>query len=354
MHVSNPTAKLNFRAILPIVVGLAAFFIYILLFNVDISKIAATAQSANLPLFSTAIAVSIGEVFFATVSWRALLGSLKVKISFVRSFLYTWNSIFIDTLIPAEGVSGELSKVYLVSKEQGGISGKAVASVVMQRIIGLVINMIVLLLGVVFLFRSVQLTPLVSNLTVFFTAALTLLIGLLLLISWKEKWSARIINGFIRALEILSRARWNQRLVGIREKAFNANKIFHDSMREFRYDTAKLVVPTLCLFLNWFSSLAVPYLVFLSLGFNVPWAVILITSSIVAAVKAVPFGIPFEAGLPEVTMVTLYTLMGIPAEISATSTVLSRILTLWLRFGIGFAAQQYITLKSASWNSHPE
>jgi uncharacterized membrane protein YbhN (UPF0104 family) len=51
-------------------------------------------------------------------------------------------------------------------------------------------------------------------------------------------------------------------------------------------------------------------------------------------------------------MVTLYTLMGVPAEISATSTILSRILTLWLRFGIGFAAQQYISLKSASWNSH--
>ncbi|MCJ7770640.1 flippase-like domain-containing protein [Candidatus Bathyarchaeota archaeon] len=293
MNVSNPTAKLNFKAILPIVVGLAAFFIYILFFNVDISKIVATAQSANLPLYSTAMAVSIGEVFFATVSWRALLSGLKVKISFVHSVLYTWYSVFIDTLIPAEGVSGELSKVYLVSKEQGGISGKAVASVVMQRIIGLIINMIVLLLGVVFLFRSVQLTPLISNLTVIFTAALTLLIGSLLLISWKEKWSTRIINWFIRAFEILSRGRWNQRLVGIREKALNADKIFHDSMIEFRHDTAKLVVTTLCLFLNWFSSVTVPYLVFLSLGYDVPWAVILITSSIVAAVKAVPFGIPF-------------------------------------------------------------
>ncbi len=351
MDISNLKTKLNLKAVLPIIVGLGAFFLYILLFNVDLSKIAATAQRADLPLFSTAVAVSIGEVFFAAISWKSLLGSLKVKISFVRSFLYTWYSVFVDTLIPAEGVSGELSKVYLISKEQSGVSGKAVASVVMQRIIGLAINMIVLLLGVVFLFRAVQLTPFISTLTVLFTAALTLLIGVLLLVSWKEKWSARIINGFIRAFEILSRARWKQRLAGIREKALKANEMFHDSMKEFRYDTSKLVIPTLCLFLNWFSSLSVPYLVFLSLGFNAPWAVILITSSIVAAVKAVPFGIPFEAGLPEVTMVTFYTLMGIPAEISATSTILSRILTLWLRFGVGFAAQQYISFKGTKMNS---
>ncbi len=119
-------------------------------------------------------------------------------------------------------------------------------------------------------------------------------------------------------------------------------------MREFRHETSKLVAPTLFLFLNWICSLAIPYLVFQSLGFNASWAVIFITSSIVAAVKAVPFGIPFEAGIPEVTMVTFYTLMGIPAEIAATSTILSRILTVWLRFGIGFVAQQYITLKNVT------
>lgn len=354
MYESNPKAKLNLKTVLPIIVGLAAFILYILFLNVDISKIAAMAQHANLTIYSAAIVVSIGEVFFATVSWQVLLSILKVKISIARSFIYTWYSTFIDTLIPAEGVSGELSKVYLMTREQSGISGKAVASVVMQRIIGLVINMVVLILGVVYLFNTTNLPSFISNLTIFFAVGLTFLIVLLLMISWKEKWSARIINSLLKGLDILTRKRWNQRLAGIRESALNADRLFHDSMKEFRHETSKLVPPTLFLFLNWVCSLAIPYLVFLSLGFHASWAVIFITSSIVAAVKAVPFGIPFEAGIPEVTMITFYTLMGIPAEIGATSTILSRILTVWLRFGIGFVAQQYITLKNATVSDLPK
>jgi hypothetical protein len=38
--------------------------------------------------------------------------------------------------------------------------------------------------------------------------------------------------------------------------------------------------------------------------------------------------------------------MGIPFDISATSTILTRILTVWLRFFIGFGVQQAIEIKA--------
>jgi uncharacterized membrane protein YbhN (UPF0104 family) len=63
------------------------------------------------------------------------------------------------------------------------------------------------------------------------------------------------------------------------------------------------------------------------------------------AVKSIPIGIPFEVGLPEITMTTLYVGLGVPATISATATILSRLITLWLRFFIGFGAQQWLELK---------
>jgi uncharacterized membrane protein YbhN (UPF0104 family) len=74
--------------------------------------------------------------------------------------------------------------------------------------------------------------------------------------------------------------------------------------------------------------------------------VIVITTSIVVAVKSIPIGIPFEVGLPEIAMTTLYILLGVPAGIAATATVLNRILTLWLRFFIGFASQQWLEIKA--------
>jgi len=77
----------------------------------------------------------------------------------------------------------------------------------------------------------------------------------------------------------------------------------------------------------------------------VSWSVILITSAIVLAVKSIPVGIPFEVGVPEITMTALYTGFGIPGEVAVAATFLNRIITLWLRFFIGLGAQQYLDLK---------
>lgn len=42
----------------------------------------------------------------------------------------------------------------------------------------------------------------------------------------------------------------------------------------------------------------------------------------------------------------VFTLLGVPAEIGATATILTRILTFWLRFFLGFLAQQWVEIKS--------
>jgi uncharacterized protein (TIRG00374 family) len=116
-------------------------------------------------------------------------------------------------------------------------------------------------------------------------------------------------------------------------------------MKEFKHSPKTLAFSLVYLSITWVLSLSIPYLVFMSLRFPVSWSIILITSTIVLAVKSIPLGVPFEVGIPEITMTTLYTSMGIPAGISATSTILTRLITLWLRFFIGFVAQQWIELK---------
>jgi uncharacterized protein (TIRG00374 family) len=326
------------------IVGLVAFFLYILLFNVDIQEIIAKAQTADPVIYSAAIAVSLAEVFFYAVSWRALLSYLNVKISVIRSYLFVWYGIFMDIIIPAESISGELCRVYLVNREQVGTGGKVVASVVTQRILGMGMNIAFLIVGIDLLFTETKVDPVIFNLILFFTIAIAAILVLLLLVSAKETWSLKVINALIRAGEFLTRGKW-KKLAQFKEEAIRDTKIFHDSMKEFIHKPKILVLPTVLLALNWICSLSVPYLVFLSLGFHIPWSVVLITSAIVVAVKSIPIGVPFEVGLPEITMTTLYTSMGVPPEISATATILSRILTLWLRFGIGFAAQQWIELK---------
>jgi hypothetical protein len=57
--------------------------------------------------------------------------------------------------------------------------------------------------------------------------------------------------------------------------------------------------------------------------------------------------------LPEITMSTLYMtlLPEIPFKICGTATILIRILTVWLRFFIGFIIQQWLGVKSITMSS---
>jgi len=347
--------QVTWKTILLLPLGLLAFFLYLYLFKVDIPTIIATAQRIDLTIYSLAIAAVIFETFFFALSWRSLLNFLSVKLSVVKSFLYVWFGIFMDTMIPAESISGEISRIYLVTREQSGTSGKVVASLVAHRLIGMGINIVSLLVGAVVLLMGKQFSGIVLNITLFLVVATTIFLVLLILLCVKERWTLKIIDVAIRFVEYVGRGRW--KLVNVREKIVKAAKMFHNSMKEFGRAPKTLFTSLFFHVLSWFFSIGVSYLVFLSLkgvfiGFSVHWGVIIITCSIVAAVRAIPLGVPFEAGLPEITMSTLYMalLPEIPFElratVCATATILIRILTVWLRFFIGFMVQQWLGIKA--------
>jgi len=337
--------KVTWKTFLLPALGLIAFFAYLYFFNVDIPKIIATVQQRIDPsIYSWAIVFLILQTFFFSLSWRSLVNFLSVKLSVVKSFLYVWYGIFMDIIIPAESISGEISRIYLVTREQDKTSGKVVASLVTHRLIGMTVNIISLLLGISLLIIRGQLSGIVLNLTLFLTSAITAFLVLLILLCVKEKWTLKIVDALIRFAEYISRGRW--RLAKIREEAVEAARMFHASMREFGHAQKTLSASSFLYVLAWLLSLGIDYLVFYSIGFPVSLTVIIVTYSIVVAVRSIPIGVPFEVGLPEITMTTLYIVLGVPPDISATATILNRILTLWLRFFIGFAAQQWLEIKA--------
>ena len=343
--VSVPKPKLSWKTVLFPIVGLAAFFAYIYLFHVDIPSIIATAQTADPFPYALAIGFSIAEVLFYAVSWRVLANFLKLNLSVIRSFLFVWYGIFLDIIIPAESVSGEAVRIYLIQREQGINScGPSAASLVTHRLLGMAMNVAVLFVGMGLLFAEGQTSSPYLNLILFLAAAITAILLLLIVFSFKENWSLKVVNGLVRLAQFITRGKWKG-LTKIKEDVCRITKSFHDSMKKFRQNPKPLALSLLGLSATWVFSLSVSYLVFLSLRTPVSWSIILITSAIVLAVKSIPVGIPFEVGLPEITMTTLYTGFGILPEVAATATILSRILTLWLRFFIGLGAQQWLDLK---------
>jgi uncharacterized protein (TIRG00374 family) len=350
--IQAPKPKLNRKTALFPIVGLVAFFLYIYLFQVDIPKIIATAQTADPIPYALAIALSIVEIFFFSISWRVLLNFLSIKLSVMKAYLFVWYGIFLDIIVPAESVSGELVRVYLIQREQGITScGPTTASLVTHRLLGMALNVIVLLVGMGLLFVEGQASGIILSLILALAAGITAILVLVIVFSFKEQWTLKVVNGLANFAQFITRGRWKG-LVKIREDICRITRSFHDSMKKFGRNPKPLVLSLLGLSVTWVFNLSTTYLVFLALKTPVSWSVILITSAIVLAVKSVPIGIPFEVGLPEITMTTLYTSFLAPtlglqlaASISATATILSRLLTLWLRFFIGLGAQQYLDLK---------
>ncbi|MGQ9529831.1 MAG: lysylphosphatidylglycerol synthase transmembrane domain-containing protein [Candidatus Bathycorpusculaceae bacterium] len=336
--------KADWKTFLLLALGLAAFFIYLYVFNVDIPKIIETAQRVNLSVYFMAVIFLILDTFFFSLSWYLLLNFLSVKLSLAKSFLYVWYGMFVDIAIPAESISADVTKVYLVTREHNGTSGKVVASLVIQRLVGMGINILSLIVGISLLLMERQVGGLVLNLTLFLAASSTVLLALLILLCLKEAWTMKIIDAVIRLLGFISRGRW--KLTKIRGEIVKAAKIFHDSIKEFAHAPKTLFASTSFAVLSWFLSIGIAYLVFLSMNFPVGWSIIILTHSIISAIHGIPLGIPFEAGLPEITMTTIYVLTGIPFNISATATILTRILTIWLRFFIGFAVQQSLEIRA--------
>jgi uncharacterized protein (TIRG00374 family) len=343
METAKP--KLTWKTVVFPLVGLIGFFLYIYLFQVDILGIFETAKSVNPLIYSAAILLGFLDVLFFTVSWRELTNFLQIKMSLFRGFLYVWYGIYVDTLVPAESISGEVTRTYLLMRDKCGSCGKIVASMFAHRLLGMAMNVIALTLGIVLLYFAGQVSPLVFNLIVVVAVAITGIMAFLVVLSFRRRWTMKLIEWTAILAGKVTFGRWKPDR--LKEHAIGVLANFHNAMQEFKNTPKPVGLSFLYLALAWLFSLSVPYLVFLSLGNPVSWSMILVTSSIVLAVKATPIGIPFEVGLPEAVMSTLYISMGVPAALSATATILVRIITLWIRFFAGFAAQQWLELRPA-------
>jgi len=341
--------RILLRTVPFIAIGLFLFGVYLVLF-VDIPEMIRVIQQANMLVYSSAASVLILETLLFALSWQYLLLPLSVNVSLKRTFLYVLIGTFADLLIPAESVSGEITKAYLMSKERDVNPGKVIASLVSQRMLGTFITTTSLFLGFLALLAlNYAISGLMLQILLIITIASGFAFAFLLAVCFKEKWTERLVKTLMRVLEYVSRGRF--KLERFQSKAIEALRAFYDSLRTFGAKPRTLVPPILFYILAWLSSLAIIFLVFVSIGYvepDIPTLLfkVVIVHVLLGAVKSIPIGVPAEVGIPDIFMTMAFILFGIPPDISAAATVLTRVLTVWLKFLIGFAAVQWLGVKS--------
>jgi uncharacterized protein (TIRG00374 family) len=340
--------RLLLRTLPFLAVGILVFVAYLALF-VDIQEMINVIQGANMLIYILAALTLVLETFLFTLTWQYLLIPLSIKVSLKKAFIYVWAGTFVDLLIPAESVTGEVTRAYLMSKEPDVNPGKVIASLVSQRLLGTVTTIATLLAGLLMLlWLNFAVAEWMLQILLVVTAASAIAFVFLTMICIKEEWTERLVMALMRLAERISRGRF--KLEKMQTKVLSALRAFYTSLGILGSNPAKLVLPVFFHILSWFSSIAIAFIVFVSIGYLEPSASVLflkvvIVYALTVSIKSIPIGVPAEVGLPDIFMTTLFILFLIPPDVSAAATVLTRILTVWLRFLIGFVAVQWVGIK---------
>lgn len=334
--------------VLVIVVGLFVFVLY-LYFFVPFSGFMSYIRQADPFYYSLAFAAMLLSVAFYSLAWQRLLHLLSVKSSFWKTLQFVWVGNFVDLLVPAESISGDISKVYLMSKESGEDAGKVVASVIGHRVLTTTITLGGLVISSVYFAFKYSPPLFIMEFVAVIGAGTVFSIFLIFYLSKKRQATEKIVSWLIGLLVRFSRGRWQ--FQSLKKQAEKMLKAFHDGIDALGVRPRRLVLPVSLGIVAWLFDLLIAVLVFHALSAQVSFSALVIVYSISVAIQSIPLGIPGEFGVLDVIMAFLYSLL-IPIPdiekaraLSAAATVLIRILTLWVRLLIGGLIVQWLGIK---------
>ena len=336
-----------------LLLGLFVFLLYVYFF-VGIEEIVSTFLLADPFYYSLAFTAFLLSMVFYSLTWWQLLRILSVKTTFRKSFLFTWVGAFVDLLIPAESVSGEVSRAYLMYRDSNENAGKIVASVVSHRILSMATTLGGMIVGSALFILRYEPPELVVSFILVVAVGTALSLFLLIYLSLKEKATARVVNWLVNLLKRLFKGR----LKGMRlsSKVKKMLREFHKGIEILGGRPKRLVLPVGFSIMAWLFDLLISFFVFsaLPLPVRVPFSAIVIVYSISVAIQTIPIGIPGEVGLIEIVMTTLYRLLlpGVPPATIAVATILIRALTLWAKLILSGVAVQWVGFKMLKGSSH--
>jgi len=354
-----PERRKLIKRFLPfILAGLLVIILYVYFF-VDIYEMIMFLRKVNPLYYSLAVIALLLDTLFFSLTWHYFLGPLSIKVPFRNTLLFVWAATFVDILVPAESVTGDISRGYLMSRETGETernTGKIAASLVSHRILVSVVVLSSLVISCLFLILGYKIPeqPVlgmsISNWIILVTLGTVVILVFLFALALKEEITRKITDSLFKLVVFISKGRWQ--LTGLKSRVQKALDAFHYAIKVFGRSPSSLAGPIVFASLSRLFSLLISSLVFISLGQPIHFGIVMVVHSLSCAIQSIPLGIPAEVGLTEVAMISLYTafLSGIPGvadvgALSAAATFLIRILTVGLRLFIGFVAIQWIGAK---------
>ncbi len=329
------------------IVGLVVFFLY-LYFFVGFSELLYVVQNLNSAnyvfYYSLAILATVLSVFLVAAAWHDLLKSLSVRIKLRSVFLYTWVGYFVDLVVPCQAVCGEVTRIYLVHKENRENYGPIAASSLTNRIITYFMSSVGLLSGIVLvLTRSSAVPPLILELLAIALAGTSIYLAVLFYLALEEQAAGKLAGLLFKLVGAL---RLSKHLpADLPERTQNSLLVFHQGFKTFRSKPRCLVKPLFYQLLSLVLNIAVYVLVFYSLGLtNLYLDFFIIVYFIVGTIQIA--AAVFSVGALDIALANLFVFYGVPdIGFGAIAATLLRFLTFWMPIIVGYVTVQAIGAK---------
>src|SRR3989337_3901782 len=249
------------------IAGLFVFVVYMYFF-VGFSQVLVILENVNpmeyAAFYSLAIVITVLSIFFVAAAWHSLLNTLKIKTKLKSIFLYTWIGYFVDLVVPCQAVCGEVTRIYLVHKENRESYGAIAASSITNRIISYVISSVGLLTGIVLLLSRAAADPFLLNLLIIALIGTVIYLVVLFYIAFDQKAPKKLATVAFKLLKALKMKRFSPEELS--RKAEDALSVFHQGFETFRKSPKHIVKPMVFQVLSLLLNIAVYMLVFYSIG----------------------------------------------------------------------------------------
>ncbi|MDH5806192.1 MAG: flippase-like domain-containing protein [Candidatus Methanomethylicaceae archaeon] len=315
-----------------LITGIIIFVIY--LQTIGIESLITEIMSINLFILIIAILIDIVCIGLFTLGWCVFLKNPGIE--FKKCFEIVLISIFGDLMIPTASISGEFLRVNLTAKK-GKISiSEALSSVIIHRIIlALTFGFLLLISGLLLISQSINI---IGGYTILSIAIIDITVILILTYAVMKLCKFRkYIEAFgLKIGKLLKKIRRNYNPNDLKVKISNNFEKFELCIRSIKLNT--FIISFIVLTLRWFLIALIPYVMFISLGYDVSYWIVVSVSTLVSMVQMIPIGIPGMIGVMEVSITAFFISFGIPSSIAASVTILMRIVTFWFELFIGAIA----------------
>jgi len=326
--------------------GLVAFILYLVYF-VGVSSLVQLVSQLDLQkyflFYSIAIAALLASVVFDSMIWHSLLEGLKVKLSLKKVVLYNWIGNFVEMVIPCQTVCGEVTRLYLAKKETKQNIGATAAPIITSRILSTVVYTSGLLVGSLVLVITRQNLPPFLVWTLLTVAVGSIgMISTVLLLALKESAAEKLVSVAMFFIKIITKSsiKQEEKKEQLRASLYS----FTEAFQTYKRNPFLLVKPMFFAVIAWLCILVVYLMVFYSLNFT---AITLVDLALVycvaSTVETVTAGFP--VGAVEITMISLYSVLGVPIVIAGAATTLIRLLTFWVQIVVGYPVFHLTGLK---------